>query len=366
MTGEQCRFYVVIDEAHGGMRGGKAADKAQTILQRFLLGSSDDSLCRMPLVIGVSATPRRFEELLSGTTHTVHKVYIKAEDVRESGLLKDRSLIHYPDSASQAEMTLLAEAANRWQDIEKRWGDYCQNQDESVVYPILVVQVEDGTDKTLTKTNLSTSLATLESAIGHRLREGEVAHTFNDIGDLDVDGHRVRRIEASRIEEEKNIGVVLFKMSLSTGWDCPRAEVMVSFRRAQDHTYIAQLLGRMVRTPLARRVDTDVALNDVHLFLPHYDQATVESVIQDLKNVEDVQTSETGTSRELVTLHRRDGMEKVFEAIGELVDLPGECCAQTERPAPPDGTGPRLPMTVSTRMHRRRLRCKSSAKWPGR
>ncbi|MCB1737477.1 MAG: DEAD/DEAH box helicase family protein [Gammaproteobacteria bacterium] len=313
------RFCVVIDEAHRGMRGGKAADKAQTILQRFLLGSPEDGLCRMPLVIGVSATPRRFEELLSETTHTVHKVYIKAEDVRASGLLKDRILIHYPDSASQAEMTLLAEAANRWQGIEKRWGDYCQNQDEKVVYPILVVQVEDGTDEKLTKTNLGTSLATLESAIGRRLREGEVAHTFNDTGDLDVDGRRVRRIEASRIEEEKSIGVVLFKMSLSTGWDCPRAEVMMSFRRAQDHTYIAQLLGRMVRTPLARRVDADSALNDVHLFLPHYDQATVESVIQDLKNVEDVPPSETGTSRELVTLYRREGMEKVFEAIAELV-----------------------------------------------
>jgi len=313
------RFYVVIDEAHRGMRGGRAAQKAQTILQRFLLGSQEDGLCRMPLVIGVSATPRRFEELLSGTTHTVHKVYIKAEDVRESGLLKDRILIHYPDSASQAEMTLLAEAANRWQTIEKRWADYCQRQYEKVVYPILVIQVEDGTDNTLTKTDLGTSLATLESAIGRRLREGEVAHTFNDIGDLDVDGRRVRCIEASRIEEEKKIGVVLFKMSLSTGWDCPRAEVMMSFRRAQDHTYIAQLLGRMVRTPLARRVDADAALNDVHLFLPHYDQATVESVIQDLKNVEDVPPSETGTSRELVTLYRRDGMEKVFDAIGELV-----------------------------------------------
>jgi type III restriction enzyme len=210
------RFYVVIDEARRGMRGGKAADKAQTILQRFLLGSPDDGLCRIPLVIGVSATPRRFEELLSGTTHTVHKVYIKAEDVRESGLLKDRILIHYPDSASQAEMTLLAEAANRWQSIEKRWAGYCQDHDEAVVYPILVVQAEDGSDKTLTKTNLSASLATLESAIGRGLREGEVAQTFNDSGDLDVDGRRVRRIEASRIEEEKNIGVVLFKMSLNS------------------------------------------------------------------------------------------------------------------------------------------------------
>ena len=313
------RFYVVIDEAHRGMRSGKAAEKAQTILQRFLLGSPDDGLCCMPLVIGVSATPQRFERLLSSTTNTVHKVYIKTEDVRESGLLKDRILIHYPDSASQVEMALLAEAANRWQVIEKRWAGYCQIQDEAVVYPILVVQVEDGTDKLRTKTDLSACLATVESAIGRRLREGEVAHTFNDIGNLDVGGRLVRRIEASRIEEERNIGVVLFKMSLSTGWDCPRAEVMMSFRRAQDHTYISQLLGRMVRTPLARRVEADSALNDVHLFLPHYDHDTVESVIKDLKNVEDVPPSETGTSRELVTLYRREGMEKAFEALGELV-----------------------------------------------
>lgn len=313
------RFYVVIDEAHRGMRGGKAAEKARTILQRFLLGSPDDGLCRMPLVIGVSATPRRFEALLADTTHTLRKVYIEAEKVRESGLLKDRILIHYPETADQAEMTLLAEAAHRWQAIEKRWSAYCGNQDEDVVRPILVIQVADGSDKTLTKTNLGAGLATLESALGRRLREGEVAHTFNDCGDLDVDGRRVRRVEASRIEEDRNIGVVLFKMSLSTGWDCPRAEVMMSFRRAQDHTYIAQLLGRMVRTPLARRVEADAVLNDVHLFLPHYDRATVEAVIEDLKNLEDVPPSETGTSRELVTLYRREGMEEVFEALGELV-----------------------------------------------
>ena len=151
------------------------------------------------------------------------------------------------------------------------------------------------------------------------MREREVAHTFNDCGDLNVDGRRVRRIEASRIEEDRDIGVVLFKMSLSTGWDCPRAEVMMSFRRAHDHTYIAQLLGRMVRTPLARRIEADSALNDVHLYLPHYDQSTVESVIQALENVEDVPPSETGSSRELVTLHRRDGMEEVFEALHTLV-----------------------------------------------
>ena len=146
-----------------------------------------------------------------------------------------------------------------------------------------------------------------------------MAHAFNDSGDLDVDGRRVRHVEASRIEEDQRIGVVLFKMSLSTGWDCPRAEVMMSFRRAQDHTYIAQLLGRMVRTPLARRVSADAALNDVHLFLPHYDPATVESVIQDLKNIEDVPPTEAGTSRELVMLSRRRGTEELFDALNALV-----------------------------------------------
>jgi type III restriction enzyme len=93
--------------------------------------------------------------------------------------------------------------------------------------------------------------------------------------------------------------VVFFKTSLSTGWDCPRAEVMMSFRRAEDHTYIAQLLGRMVRTPLARRIERDAALNDVHLFLPYFDDAAVKAVVEDLKDIEHTPPAEAGSSREL-------------------------------------------------------------------
>ena len=335
------RFYIVIDEAHRGMHSDQAVKKARTILQRFLLGSEPDGLCRMPLVIGISATPRRFEKLLSGTTHTTHKVYVEVEEVRKSGLLKDRILIHYPESASQAEMTLLGEAASQWQGIEKRWADYCQKQRESLVYPILVVQVEDGTNNVMTRTNLNESLRTLESTIGRDLREGEVAHTFNDYGDLDIGGRRVRHIEASRIQEEREIGVVLFKMSLSTGWDCPRAEVMMSFRRAQDHTYIAQLLGRMVRTPLARRVQADAALNDVHLFLPHYDQSTVKSVIEDLKGRRRRAASRdrNGPGTGYPLSPRWNGIG--FRGNGQSSDLSDQYRAQTELIAAPDGAGSR-------------------------
>jgi type III restriction enzyme len=312
-------FYVVIDEAHRGMRVGREVQKAQSILQKFLLGSSEDGLCRMPLVLGMSATPLRFEQLLAGTTHTVHKVYVKAQDVRESGLIKDRILIDFPENDTQAEMSLVAEAARRWNSIANRWSEYCKAQNEALVSPILVIQVEDGTDKTLTKTDLVTTLTTVESIIGRRLQDGEVAHTLNESGDLEINGHRVRRVEASRIEEDRKIGIVLFKMSLSTGWDCPRAEVMMSFRRAQDHTYIAQLLGRMVRTPLARRIESHAELNEVRLLLPHYDRTTVKSLIDDLSNVEDVPPTEVGTSRELITLKRRSGTEAIFADMDNLV-----------------------------------------------
>lgn len=311
------RFYVVIDEAHRGMAG-RGAKEAQTLMQRFLLGHKEAGLPPMPLVIGVSATPRRFLELLDQAPHSVHKVAIAAEAVRASGLLKDRILIHYPDSPTLAPMSLLEEAARRWAQMTEAWGRYCQAEGVPRVWPVLVVQVENATAQAVTRTNLAEALDVIERAIGRRLNEGEAAHAMHDAGDLDVEGRRLRRVEASRIEADKNIGVVFFKTSLSTGWDCPRAEVMMSFRAAADHTYIAQLLGRMVRTPLARRIERDARLNDVHLYLPYFDAQAVRQVVDSLANVEDVPPAETGPSRELVVLARRAGMEAVFAALAGL------------------------------------------------
>ena len=314
------RFYVVIDEAHRGMATGRGAKEAQTLMQRFLLGYPEVGLVRMPLVIGVSATPKRFMDLLGNTaTHTTHHVPVPADAVRQSGLLKDRILIHHPQAATTAEMALLEEAARRWGQMTAAWGAYCQDEKEEIVWPVLVVQVENGSDRQLTKTDLGAALTVIESAIGRRLHEGEVAHALHDTGDLDVGGRRVRKVEASRIDADKNIGVVFFKTSLSTGWDCPRAEVMMSFRGAQDHTYIAQLLGRMVRTPLARRIERDAALNDVHLFLPYFDTAAVEAVVAALHDAEAVPPAETGSGRNLVVLQRREGCESIFAALDELV-----------------------------------------------
>jgi type III restriction enzyme len=315
------RFYVVIDEAHRGMLRGAGAAQAQSLMQRFVLGHPETGLVKMPLVIGVSATPTRFLSLIQQARHTItkHQVEVPAQEVRKSGLLKERVLIHHPEEATTAEMALLEEAARRWAQMTTAWAAYCKDVGEAVVWPVLVVQVENGTSGQLTATDLGSALTVIESAMGRRLNEGEVVHAMHDSGDLDVGGRRLRKVDASRIDGDKSIGVVLFKTSLSTGWDCPRAEVMMSFRRAEDHTYIAQLLGRMVRTPLARRIQQDAALNDVHLYLPYFDKDAVKSVVAALGSAEDVPPAQIGSGRELVVLTRRAGADALFEALDKVV-----------------------------------------------
>jgi type III restriction enzyme len=111
-------------------------------------------------------------------------------------------------------------------------------------------------------------------------------------------------------------------MALTTGWDCPRAEVMMSFRKAQDHTLIAQLIGRMIRTPLARRIEERELLNTVALYLPHFNQEGVALVVDRLKNDPDtVPPTDVEDGNGLVTLTRRKG-EGLAECFKTLDGLP--------------------------------------------
>ena len=149
------KFYVVIDEAHRGTYTSvQAENKAQSIMQKFIKGSEDDGLCVMPLVIGVTATPQRFETLIAGTTSTVQKVIVPPEQVRESGLLKDRIIIHYPDIQLSADMTMFKGAVDNWRKKCAHWKTYCDREGEKMINPILVIQVEDGNDRLATQTDL--------------------------------------------------------------------------------------------------------------------------------------------------------------------------------------------------------------------
>ena len=254
------KLYCIIDEAHRGTAASeKEASKAQSIMQKFIKGSPDDGLSPLPLTIGMTATPQKFNALVSGiTSSTMHQVVVPPEDVRSSGLLKDRIILRYPTLGFDADMSLFKASVEDWKKKCALWQAYYdQNKDgdhHDLVKPILVVQVTDGSGKEATGTDLTQCLDIWEEVTGSRLLENEVVHTFNDYGTLSIAGTEIHKVEPSRIQEREDIKLVFFKMNLSTGWDCPRAETMMSYRSAHEYTFIAQLLGRMVRTPLAHRI----------------------------------------------------------------------------------------------------------------
>ena len=293
------RLYFIIDEAHRGMQG-REASKATTIMQKFIKGSDEDHIPPMPVVIGMSATTQRFNALVEGTSSTIHKSIVTADEVRASGLLKDRIVITYPEvSAVNNDMAILQAAADDWKEKWEHWTQYCFEQHYAYVNPILIIQVLNGTGGKLTDTNLDDCIAKIEERTGFKLESGQVVHTFGGTtASLTVNGIEVRYEGPSRIADDRNIRVVFFKENLSTGWDCPRAETMMSFKHANDATYIAQLLGRMVRTPMQMHIQVDDVLNDVHLYLPYFNEETVKDVVEALQSTEggDIPTDVFGES----------------------------------------------------------------------
>lgn len=278
-------LYVIIDEAHRGMQDREAA-RATSIMQKFLKGSEADGLDALPVVIGMSATDERFRRLVGNISSVRHDVDVRPDEVRASGLLKDRIIITYPEQDSIDDMVILQAAADEWKDKCEHWNYYCTTQKSQQVRPVLVIQVENRNSDSASATEIGECLSRIEARTGARFSEYEVIHTFGQTATIEAGGLKIHHVDASDIADNKKIRVVFFKENLSTGWDCPRAETMMSFRHAQDATYIAQLLGRMIRTPLQRHIDVDETLNEVCLFLPHFNKDNVESVMKALQDEE--------------------------------------------------------------------------------
>lgn len=318
------RLYFIIDEAHRGAQSGNELARATTIMQKFLKGSEEDRLPAMPVVIGMTATAQRFHRLAENIHSTTHYVNTTADEVRASGLLKDRIVITYPDTPGN-DMAVLQAAADEWKHKWEHWYQYCFEQHYAYVNPVFVIQVQNAIGNRVSATDLDECIRIIEERTGERFSEGQVVHAFGEgTPSLIINGLNVPYVEPSRIADDKRIKIVFFKETLSTGWDCPRAETMMSFRHANDHTYIAQLLGRMVRTPMQMSIKVDETLNDVHLYLPQFNEATVYDVVEALRSSEganiptDVEAEQIGTNT-YDTLTLRPTFEKPARKQGQKV-----------------------------------------------
>lgn len=316
-------LYFVLDEAHRGM--GTTSNDRSTIVQRLINGRG--AVPAMPVVFGISATVERFENAMKdaeGRT-ALPSVIVDSSLVQASGLLKDDIVLGIPTEEGVFDTVLLRRAVEKIRSSTKAWSDYADEQKLPVpVVPLLVVQVGDKpTEEILTRT--------LDTIYDNwpELPIDAVANVFGEHTDMLIGQQPVPYIEPQRVQDDKRIRVLLAKSAISTGWDCPRAEVLVSFRPATDRTHITQLLGRMIRTPLARRIPGNELLNSVDCLLPFFDRKTATTVAKMLmqgatsKDGEDADTGGGEGRRVLfdpVELHRNPQIPQ--EVWDRFADLP--------------------------------------------
>lgn len=269
-------LYLFIDEAHRGLGLNKNDDSTKATIYANLIDGYQGRR-QMPVVVGISATPQRFESAMSQRANRtlLPAVEVQPKDVQESGLLKDVIELRVPEKDDSVGHKYLDLACDRLARADAAWERYCDGQSLPRVKPLLVVQVADRIG--------DEGLKDLCLQICHKLpkldRQTAFANVFGEHEDRAFLSFNIRYVQPELVQETSSIRVLFAKEAISNGWDCPRAEVIFSERRRSDDTYIAQLIGRMVRTPLGRRVESDETLNSVSCFLPMFNPDATQSVV---------------------------------------------------------------------------------------
>jgi len=89
-------------------------------------------------------------------------------------------------------------------------------------------------------------------------------------------------------KHNNKVDVLLFKQAPATGWDCPRAQVMLMYRETKSPVFQIQLLGRVLRMPEAKKYLESI-LNHSYLYTTY----TKNEIIDSYKNFQGIGPNET-------------------------------------------------------------------------
>ena len=222
----------IIDEEH--QFWSKTADKTADVLRRI-----------MPRVeIRISATPK---------TKSDYTVTIPREEVIKEQMIKERVILN-PDIdkgfSDERELTQnLIECALR----KRKQLAEAYKKEGTNINPLLLIQLPN--DKTEA---LSAEEQNLVEQIKTYLDEDKDINEGNGKLAVWLSG------EKKNLDGLEKPGclteVLLFKQAIALGWDCPRAAVLLIFRKHQGNEFTVQTVGRILRMPEQRFYATE-ALN---------------------------------------------------------------------------------------------------------
>ncbi|MBR6465656.1 MAG: DEAD/DEAH box helicase family protein [Bacteroidales bacterium] len=228
---------VIVDEEH--MFGGRNARKSEVVLKNI----------NPKLEIRISATP---------ITNGDEKVKVYREDVIREEMIKEQIVLNpnidvSDTSGLTANQWLVKEALGKRQEISSSYKKLGVK-----INPLLLIQLPNDTSEVTTKedeTIREEVVSYLDSAFGIKTSNSRLAVWLSG-----------EKTNLDNIEDFDNITeVLLFKQAIALGWDCPRAAVLLIFRKLESFTFTAQTVGRIMRMP-QQKYYTNPLLNKGYVY----------------------------------------------------------------------------------------------------
>ena len=219
------RFVIIVDESHQN-----STAKADELIQYF----------HTDKIIRCSATPKGIKNALM--------VEIPEEEVIAAGLIKKMLIINedFPQTVeTESQTSFLLEKAYAKQ-RELRAEFLKRNVD---INPLMIVQIPDKS----------------------QLLQDEVERWFEAQG-INYENQQLavwldkqhENLENITEKNAKQVAVII-KQAVATGWDCPRAHILVKLRENMDETFEIQTIGRIRRMPEAKHYE-NMLLDSCYLY----------------------------------------------------------------------------------------------------
>lgn len=226
------KVVLVVDESHIG-------SSAKARIQEFI-----NTIIIPSILLEMSATPLNDHiDVEVNPEDVIKEGMIKEDVIVNEGIKKEDKTLEEKDS----ELLILEKGFAKREEIVKKYAELNIN-----VNPLVLIQipnVDEGEAKKL--------------VIKDFLREKGITEANGKLK-LWCDNHDP--FDKKEIRKNNDITeYLIFKTAVATGWDCPRAHILVKFREGKSETFETQTIGRILRTAEAKSYD-DPLLDNAYIF----------------------------------------------------------------------------------------------------
>jgi type III restriction enzyme len=240
------QIVLIIDESHHT----RGTDTSQDVIEA--IGPD--------VVFEMSATPDIRGETVSVDRDEVVEEGLIRKSVRINEGIADReSNLRTPADLDQA---LLDLAVKKRDDLAK-W----HREIGADVNPLLLIQVPDA----------KAGEETIEAVEKRLSNKYKISYPSGRLAKWLSEDSTYESTAPELMDLDGKVEVLLFKQAIATGWDCPRAQVLLKLRDpGKSGKFEVQTIGRIMRMP-ERKHYGNKDLNDAYVFHPHEEYSPAES-----------------------------------------------------------------------------------------